>query len=128
MERENVNLTSAEWHLMECLWEKSPRIGREVVEHLKDSVGWSRSTTLTLLRRMTEKELIRCEEIDGINAYSPLVDREASVVNETESFLNRVYKGSVSMLMSAITKKQDLTKEEIDELYAILKEAEGGDK
>lgn len=128
MEKENVNLTSAEWHLMECLWEKSPRIGREVVEHLKESVGWSRSTTLTLLRRMTEKELIRCEEIDGINAYSPLVDREASVVNETENFLNRVYKGSVSMLMSAITKKQDLSKEEIDELYAILKEAEGGDK
>ncbi len=128
MEKENVNLTSAEWHLMESLWEKSPRIGREVVEHLKESVGWSRSTTLTLLRRMTEKELIRCEEIDGINAYSPLVDREVSVVNETESFLNRVYKGSVSMLMSAITKKQDLTKEEIDELYAILKEAEGGDK
>lgn len=128
MERENVNLTSAEWHLMECLWEKSPRIGREVVEHLKESVGWSRSTTLTLLRRMTEKELILCEEIDGMNAYSPLVDREASVVNETESFLNRVYKGSISMLMSAITKKQDLSKEEIDELYAILKEAEGGDK
>ena len=128
MEKENVNLTSAEWHLMECLWEKSPRIGREVVEHLKESVGWSRSTTLTLLRRMTEKELIRCEEIDGINAYSPLVDREASVVNETENFLNRVYKGSVSMLMSAITKKQDLSKKEIDELYAILKEAEGGDK
>ena len=125
--RENL-LTAAEWHLMECLWEKSPRIGREVVEHLKESVGWSRSTTLTLLRRMTEKELIRCEEIDGINAYSPLVDREASVVNETENFLNRVYKGSVSMLMSAITKKQDLSKKEIDELYAILKEAEGGDK
>lgn len=128
MERENVNLTSAEWHLMECLWEKSPQIGREVVEHLKKSVGWSRSTTLTLLRRMTEKELIRCEEIDGVNAYSPLVDREASVVNETENFLNRVYKGSISMLMSAITQKQDLTKEEIDELYAILKEAEGGNK
>ena len=128
MERENVNLTSAEWHLMECLWEKSPQIGREVVEHLKKSVGWSRSTTLTLLRRMTEKGLIRCEEIDGVNAYSPLVDREVSVVNETENFLNRVYKGSISMLMSAITKKQDLTKEEIDELYAILKEAEGGNK
>ena len=128
MEKENVNLTSAEWDLMECLWEKSPQIGREVVEHLKKSVGWSRSTTLTMLRRMTEKGLIACEESEGINTYSPLVNKEVAMVNETENFLNRVYKGSIGMLMSAITKKQDLSKEEIDELYAILKEAEGGDK
>ena len=128
MEKENVNLTSAEWDLMECLWEKSPQIGREVVEHLKKSVGWSRSTTLTMLRRMTEKGLIACEESEGINTYSPLVNKEVAMVNETENFLNRVYKGSIGMLMSAITKKQDLSKEEIDELYEILKNAEGGDK
>ena len=44
-------LTSAEWNLMECLWERTPRTGREAVEYLQKSVGWSRSTTLTMLRR-----------------------------------------------------------------------------
>jgi hypothetical protein len=37
-----------------------------------------------------------------------------------------VYKGSVSLMMCAVTKKQELSKEEIDELYAILREAEEG--
>ena len=77
-----------------------------------------------MLRRMTEKGLVLCEEKDGMNAYSPLVRREDAVIKETKDFLNRVYKGSVSMMVSALTKKQRLTKEEIEELYAILRQFE----
>lgn len=109
---------------MECLWEKSPRTGREAVEHLAKSAGWSRSTTLTMLRRMTEKGLITCEEADGVNTYAPLIAREAATQSQTEDFLNRVFKGSVSMMLSSFTKKQALSQQEIDALYAILKEAE----
>ena len=121
------HLTPAEWNLMECLWEQSPRTGREAVEHLQLTVGWSRSTTLTMLRRMTEKEMIACKEENGLLVYSPLIDRESATRRETESFLGRVYQGSVSMMLSAMTKKQTLSQQEIDELYAILKEAERRD-
>ena len=119
-------LTPTEWHLMECLWEKSPRTGREAVEYLEKSVGWSRSTTLTMLRRMTEKGAIRCGEEDGVKVYEPLIQKEEAMLHETDDFLSRVYKGSVSMMMSAITQKQDLSQKEIDELYAILRKAEEG--
>jgi len=124
MNVENISLTNAEWNLMECLWEASPRTGREATEYMRKHVGWSRSTTLTMLGRMTKKGLIRCEDNEGIKVYSPLIKREDAVIRETDDFLNRVYKGSVSLMMSAITKKQELTKEEIEELYAILREAE----
>jgi BlaI family penicillinase repressor len=124
MSEQNISLTNTEWNLMECLWDASPRTGREATDYLQEHVGWTRSTTLTMLRRMTEKGLIRCEEKDGMKVYSPLVGREDAVIRETDDFLNRVYKGSVSLMMSAIAKKQELTKEEIDELYAILREAE----
>ena len=117
-------LTPTEWTLMECLWEKSPRTGREAVEHLTVSAGWSRSTTLTMLRRMTEKNMISCTEKDGINVYIPLIPKEEATQSQTEDFLNRVFGGSVSMMLSAFTKKQSLSKEEIEALYAILKEAE----
>ena len=123
MKKPIQNLTSAEWSVMECLWEHSPRSGREAVAYLQASVGWSRSTTLTMLRRMTEKNLIRCDESSGINVYTPLIDREDAVHQETEGFLQRVYNGSVSMLVSSITKKQNLSQKEIDELYKILKKA-----
>ena len=119
-----LQLTTPEWHMMECLWEAAPRTGRECVEHMNKRVGWSRSTTLTMLRRMTEKQLIQCIEGEDVLRYAPLVRREDAVIRETEDFLDRVYQGSVSLLMSAITRKQKLSKEEIDELYAILQQAE----
>ena len=124
MRHHDHTLTPTEWHLMECLWEKSPRTGREAVEYLEKSVGWSRSTTLTMLRRMTEKGAIRCGEEDGVKVYEPLIQKEEAMLHETDDFLSRVYKGSVSMMMSAITQKQDLSRKEIDELYAILRKAE----
>ena len=121
------DLTPNEWYVMECLWQKGRCTGREAVEHLQVTVGWSRSTTLTMLRRMTEKKMIACTEENGLLVYAPRMDREAAARRETDSFLSRVYHGSVSMLVSALTKKQELSRQEIDELYAILKEAEKRD-
>jgi BlaI family transcriptional regulator, penicillinase repressor len=128
MTEHNISLTNAEWNVMECLWAASPQSGRETVDYLKKHVGWNRSTTLTMLRRMTEKGLVRCVEEDGIKAYYPYCKREDAVRKETEDFINRVYKGSISQLMSAVTKKQALTDEEISELYSILKKAEEAKK
>ena len=55
MEKEHIRLTEAEWAVMECLWEKEPRTGREVVQLLGKRMGWTRSTSLTLLRRLEAK-------------------------------------------------------------------------
>lgn len=121
------NLTPNEWYVMECLWNKGHCTGREAVEYLQKSVGWSRSTTLTMLRRMGEKGLVHCQEKKGLLVYSPLLNRDDATHRETSSFLSRVYHGSISMMVSAMTQKQHLSQEEIDELYAILKEAESHD-
>lgn len=124
MRRQSQGLTTAEWYLMECLWEYAPKTGREIIEDMKQRQDWNRSTTLTMLRRMTEKEQIECREENGVRVYSPLIPREEALREETDSFLRRAYHGSVSMLFSALTRHQELTKEEIDELHAILRQAE----
>ena len=124
MEPNEKNLTPTEWHLMECLWELAPRTGREAAEYMARSQGWSRSTTLTLLRRMSAKGFIDCYEENGVNVYSPLIARKEAAVRETDSFLSRVYRGSVSTLLSAVTQRQSLTRSEIDELYDIIRKAE----
>lgn len=120
----NIDLTPTEWNLMECLWDHSPRTGREAVEYMKEHMGWSRSTTLTMLRRMSDKGFIACDKRGEVLRYSALIRREEAAVHETRSFINRVYKGSVSMLVNAVTDKQELSQEEIDQLYEILRKAE----
>lgn len=115
-----MNLTNGEWHVMECLWDRFPQSGREIVDTLQNRIGWSKSTTLTMLKRMNDKKLIRFEDTQKLRMYFPCIDRDAAVKKETENFLNRVYKGSVSLMVSAMTQKQTLSDQEIEELYAIL--------
>ena len=50
-----MTITEAEWAVMELCWERPGIGGREFVEALSKSRGWSRSTTLTLLRRLEDK-------------------------------------------------------------------------
>ena len=126
MENTRINLTSAEWNVMECLWERECMTGREATELLEEKMGWSRSTTLTLLRRLEEKGVIASDSEGTKKRFLPIISREAAALQETESFLERVYNGSVSMMLSAMTKRQALSKSEIDELYAMLKDMEGG--
>lgn len=122
---QQIILTPAEWNIMESLWEKAPKIGSEIVRDLKETAGYSRSTTLTMLTRMTKKGYLECAEDEkGIKTYRPLLDRREAVRQETDHFLNRVYHGSLSLLLSTFTEKQKLTKEEIESLYEILRKAE----
>ena len=126
MEKEHIRLTEAEWAVMECLWEKEPRTGREVVQWLGKRMGWTRSTSLTLLRRLEAKGAVAGEADGDRKVFRPLIRREDAALRETESLLDRVYKGSVSLMVSALTKKQPLRQEEIDELYSILGQMEAG--
>lgn len=124
MSQQNISLTSAEWDVMECLWEHAPCTGREVTEQMQERCGWSRSTTLTLLSRLEAKGAVLGESETGKKSFRPLICREDAALQETENFLGRVYKGSLNLMVSAMTRKQSLSKDEIDGLYALLKELE----
>lgn len=125
MNEKHISLTEAEWIVMECLWEKSPRTGRETVEWLDRRMGWTRSTTLTMLRRLEAKGAVAGDTEGELKTFRPLIAREEVAAQETENLLDRVYKGSLSLLVSNLTRKQSLPQNEIDELYAILREMEG---
>ena len=124
---EDIKLTTSEWNVMGCLWEQSPRTVMQIAKELERTVGWARSTTITTLHRMEAKGLVRCEQTAGRGrAYVPLVDREQAAVAETQSFLDRVYQGSVGLMMSAMARRQELSADEVAELRSILDRIEGG--
>lgn len=122
-----TELTHTEWAVLDCLWTRSPLTLMELVAQLKQSMGWAKSTTATMVRRMEEKGLITSQTVGKAKAFSTNVDRDKAEEQETKSFLTRVYKGSVGLMMSAMAKKQALSREEIDELYGILQQAERTD-
>lgn len=122
--KEEVRVTNKEWYVMNCLWEESPRTLMQLVPLLAESVGWSKSTCATMVRRMTEKKLIGYKENGKTKYFFPKVKKEDVVVQETRDFLQRIYDGSIGMMMSALVDQNNLSKKDIQELQEILKEAE----
>ena len=122
--KEEVKVTNSEWYVMNCLWEQNPLSLMQLVPLLKGSAGWSKSTSATMVRRMTEKGLISYEENGKTKYFFPKVDKQDVVVQETRDFLQRIYDGSVGMMMSALVRQDDLSAEDIQELQKILKAAE----
>ena len=123
---EQIKLTGGEWSVLDCLWAESPQTVMQLVSRLGERVGWAKSTTITTLRRMEEKGLVRCETVGKGKSYTPAVEQEQAEIQETRSFLDRVYRGSVGLMMSAMAQRQELSPEDIAELRDILRKAEEG--
>jgi BlaI family penicillinase repressor len=119
-----INLSDGEWIIMNELWDNAPGTITQLTAALKQSTGWSKHTIITMLGRMESKGAVRHEEGLRAKQYYPAVERTETVLGETESFLEKVYSGSLGLMVNTMVEKNSLSKEEIDELYAILKRAE----
>lgn len=122
-----IKLQPSEWTIMEKLWEESPRTIMQLYHSLEAETGWSKSTVHTLLRRMNEKGIVFYKEGERAKQYYPNVKRDEAAIAETENLLERVYKGSVGMMLSTLIRNNNLDDEDIKELYEILEEAAGKD-
>lgn len=121
-----ISLSDNEWKLMGRLCERSPRTITELTADLREETGWSKNTIITMLSRLEAKGAVRHEEGARAKAYYPAVDRETAARAETESFLGKVYGGSLGLLVSAMVESRALTEEDLAELSAILEK--GGEK
>lgn len=115
-----INISDAEWKIMEVLWEDSPKTMTEITKALKDKTGWTKHTVITFLKRMEEKGAIHYEEGKKAKLYYPDLKREDAQIQETEEFLDKVYHGKMGLMLNAMVQQKALSKDELDELYAIL--------
>lgn len=115
---------AGEWKIMEYLWAEAPRTLMEIVRAMAEETGWAKSTVTTMVTRMEAKGLLRFEEGGRAKKIYPAVTREEAAGAETDSLLDKVYRGSASVLMSALVERKKLRREDIDELYALLRKAE----
>ena len=110
---------------MNRLWEQSPRTIMELTASLKEDTGWSKNTVITMLARLEAKGAVRHEEGGRAKEYYPAVEKAGVALRETESLLDRIYGGSLGLMMSAMVESRQLTEADIAELSAILERAGG---
>ena len=118
-----LSLSNMEWKLMAPLWKGAPMTLMELTRALAPDTGWTKHTVITMLTRLEGKGAVRWEQVGRTRHYYPVISREEARREETAGFLDRVYGGRLGLMMSALVEDHALTKEDIDELRAILRRA-----
>ena len=111
-----ITISEAELEILDVLWEADRALNtNEIRSLLNEKKKWERTTVLTFIRRLLEKEVLTQEKKE-VYYYAPCIKREDYVKNETKSFVDRLYKGSSKNLAAALVSSEQLTKEDIEEL------------
>ncbi len=115
------NITDAEWKIMKVLWRRSPKLGSEIVDELEGETGWNPKTIHTLIRRLVTKGVITAKKENQYYLYSAAVSEAQCVREETKTFLEKCFNGSVNLLLSNFIEDDKLTDQDIEELENLLK-------
>jgi BlaI family penicillinase repressor len=118
-------ISEAEWKIMRLLWRKSPQGAYDLIQQLSPGEEWHPSTVKTMLSRLHKKKAIGVKKYKNLYLYEPLVSEDECIQAESQSFLDRIFDGSVKPLLVHFAKRRKLSKQDLDELRKIL---EGKDK
>ena len=115
------DISESEWVVMETLWEGAPQTASEITKTLRPAMDWAENTVRTLLTRLVEKGALKTNEnASGTRVFSPAVKREACVGAESESFMQRVFRGASKPLLVHFAQNAQLTPDEVRELKKML--------
>ena len=114
-------ITDTQWEIMRLVWAQHPITATELIEQLNASgADWHPKTTRTLLSRLVEKKALRCELRGRGYVYEPLVTERECVAAASESFVDRVFGGSLKPLFAHFVEQRRITKEDLRELSELL--------
>jgi len=118
------HISEAEWQVMKVIWSRSQSSAQDVIEALAGSTSWSSSTVKTLLNRLVKKKALKFEKEGKIYRYSAGVSEEECQRVEAESFLQRVFDGSLTPMLAHFVNKRGLSPAEVEELRRLLGDGE----
>jgi BlaI family penicillinase repressor len=120
----NCRISEAEWDVMEVFWQRSPQTSSEVHEALHPNTHWKSTTVRTLISRLLAKGILE-HVVDGKRyLYSAAQSRDECVEAASQSFLERIFGGSVQPLLLHFASRTRLSKRDAEKLKELL----GGSK
>lgn len=106
----------SEYRFCEILWENEPVSSSELVRLCNEQLEWKKSTTYTVIRRLSERGVIQSENA----IVTSLVSKEEALSAESMEVVEKTFSGSLPSFVAAFTRKKQLTKKEIDEIQKII--------
>ena len=106
----------SEYRFCLILWEHEPLPSAELAKLCKERLGWSRTTTYTVIHRLSERGVVKNE--NGI--VSSLVSKDDVQASELDELVEKTFEGSLPAFIAAFTRRTDLSQTEIDQLRAMI--------
>ena len=123
-----IPISDAESLVMEVLWSRSPRSAEEVVAELARTQQWQEATIKTLLNRLLKKGAIKASKDGRRYLYTPVLQRQAWVLGESQGLLERLFDGRVAPLVAHFSEHRKLSRKDIAELRKLLEELDDDDR
>ncbi len=112
----------SEYRFCQILWDHEPVSSGELVRLCQQELNWKKSTTYTVIKRLTERGIVKTEHA----VVSSLVSRQQVQQQESRAFVQRAFGGSLPGFLAAFTGGRRLTEEEAAQLRRLIDEYEEG--
>jgi predicted transcriptional regulator len=123
-----MQISEAESIVMDVLWRQQPLAAEDVVAALAESQQWQEPTIKTLLNRLLKKGAIKASKDGRRYLYTPVLQRQAWMLGESQGLLERLFDGRVAPLVAHFSEHRKLSRKDIAELRKLLEELEDDDR
>lgn len=113
---ETPKIFESEYRFCEILWENEPISSSELVRLCNEKLEWKKSTTYTVIRRLSERGVLKSEDA----VVTSLIPKEDVQSAESTEVVERTFSGSLPSFIAAFARKKNLSKQEIDEIQKII--------
>ena len=106
----------SEYRFCLILWEHEPINSTRLVELCKENLGWSKATTYTVIRRLSERGVVKNENA----VVTSLVSKEEAQNSRLNEMVEETFEGSMPAFIAAFSKSKRLRKEEVEQLRQLI--------
>ena len=120
---ETPKIFESEYRFCLIMWEHAPIAAAELAKLCLEQLGWKRTTTYTVIKRLGERGILKTE--NGL--VVPLISKEEAQASEIDELVAKKFEGSLPAFVAAFTKRQTLSAGELDQLQSMIDRIRKGD-
>ncbi len=109
-------IPEGEYRFCLILWEHEPVTAAELVKLSQAQLGWKRTTTYTVIKRLEERGVLRNES----GVVTSLISKEEVQANEIDELVEKKFEGSLPAFVAAFTKRKELSEQDLDEVQRMI--------
>lgn len=120
---ETPKIFESEYRFCLILWEHEPVTTTQLVKLCQEDLGWKRTTTYTVIKRLAERGVVKNEN----GMVTSLISKDEAQASEIDDLVEKKFDGSLPAFLAAFTKRQTLTNQDLDEIQNMIDRIRKGD-